>query len=112
MVSLYRRQVAEIFEKVDLLLTPASPIIAPHIGTVTVTLGDATEPVGNTLTRFTSFFNMTGNPALALPCGWHTAGLPMAVQLVARPFEEATLLRAADAIERTVRFPIRRPALA
>ena len=112
MVSLYRRQVAEIFEKVDLLLTPASPIIAPHIGTVTVTLGDATEPVGNALTRFTSFFNMTGNPALALPCGWHTAGLPMAVQLVARPFEEATLLRAADAIERTVRFPIRRPALA
>jgi aspartyl-tRNA(Asn)/glutamyl-tRNA(Gln) amidotransferase subunit A len=99
MMTLYRQQMAQIFDQVDLLLTPTCPMIAPPIGATTVTIGDKEEPVGNARTRFTSFFNLTGHPALSMPSGWHSSGLPMGLQLIARPFEESTLLRVAHRIE-------------
>ena len=95
MIGRYRRQMAAIFERVDLLITPAVPCIAPPIGTTQIELGGQPVPVGNALTRNTSFFNMSGNPAISIPAGRHDSGLPMAVQLVAAPFAEARLLAAA-----------------
>ena len=78
----------------DLLLTPATPIPAPGRGSA-----DAAERA-NLLTRFTSPFNLTGLPALAMPCGVSRAGLPLGLQIVARPWAEASLLRAAQAYEK------------
>jgi Asp-tRNA(Asn)/Glu-tRNA(Gln) amidotransferase A subunit family amidase len=52
---------------------------------------------------------MTGHPALTMPCAMHTLGLPIALQLVGRYFDEATVLRAAHAVERSGRFSIPRP---
>ena len=111
MVTLYRRKMAEVFEAIDLLVTPTCPIIAPRLGVATVTTEGKEEPVGDAHSRFTSFFNLTGHPALSVPSGWHSLGLPMGVQLVGRPFEEATLLRAGDALEHALNLPTRHPAV-
>jgi len=54
------------------------------------------------LTRFTAPFNLTGLPALSLPCGLTAAGLPIGLQLIARPWGDGTVLRAAHAYERAV----------
>lgn len=95
----YRRATDALFEDVDLILTPASPEIAPKLGAVELTRDGVTEPVGNALTRYTTFFNMTGHPAIAVPCGMHSAGLPLSFQLIGGYFREDLLFRAAAAVE-------------
>ncbi len=94
----YRQQTAAQFEDVDVILTPATPVIAPKIGTVNVTIDGVDEAIGNAITRYTTFFNMTGHPALTLPCGMHSTGLPMGIQIVGRYFEEIIVLQVASAI--------------
>jgi aspartyl-tRNA(Asn)/glutamyl-tRNA(Gln) amidotransferase subunit A len=98
-LTVYRAEMRNIFETVDLLLTPATPVPAPLVGTTSIRLGETDVPVGNALARYTSFFNMTGNPALSLPCAMHSTGVPVGIQLVGRLREEAVVLRVAAAIE-------------
>jgi aspartyl-tRNA(Asn)/glutamyl-tRNA(Gln) amidotransferase subunit A len=102
MMQLFKKQLNEIFNQVDLLITPTCPIVAPAIDSRIVAWEDEEEPVGNAITRFTSFFNLTGHPAISIPCGLHSTGLPMGVQIVGRHFEENTLLGAAYSLERSV----------
>lgn len=99
-VETYRRDTESVFADVDLLLTPATPTIAPEIGSVDVSIGNFKEPAGNAITRFTSFFNMTGHPAITVPCGMHSKGLPIAAQLVGRHYEDEFLLSATKLIEK------------
>lgn len=54
-------------------------------------------------------FNLAGLPALALPCGFSTTGLPLSLQLAGRPFEEAVILRAGRAYEQATEWHRRRP---
>jgi len=107
----YRRETNAVLREVDVLVTPATPVIAPKIGTSHVTLDGVSEAVGNALTRYTTFFNMTGHPAITVPAGLHSEGLPMAVQIVGGAFDEAGILRVAGAIERDERFRIPLPDL-
>lgn len=84
---------------VDALLTPAVPIPAPPIGAATVRAGDVEAPPPAFLVRNTGLFNLTGLPAISVPCG--TAdGLPVGLQIAGRPWDEATVLRVARAVER------------
>jgi aspartyl-tRNA(Asn)/glutamyl-tRNA(Gln) amidotransferase subunit A len=99
MLEKYRRETEAVMRNIDALVTPTCPIVAPKLGTVAVTTDGLEEPVGNALTRFTSFFNMTGAPVLSVPNGLHREGLPMAVQVVGRPFDEETVLAIGQAIE-------------
>lgn len=91
-LNVYREEMRAIFRKVDLLLTPSTPCIAPKMGEDFVRIGDADVPVGNAVTMFFSLFNMTGNPALTIPAGTHSSGLPMGFQLVGREYEERLVL--------------------
>ena len=90
--------------EVDLLLAPATPITAPPIE------GFGTDLRAN-LTRLTTPINLVGLPSLALPCGFDGAGLPIGMQLIGRPFEEALVLRAGRAYERVTEWHARRPPL-
>ena len=99
-VETYRRDTESVFKDLDLLLTPATPAIAPEIGVVNVDIDGFSEPAGNAITRFTSFFNMTGHPAITFPSGMHSKGLPIGAQLVGRHYEDEFLLDAAEAIEK------------
>lgn len=110
-VEAYRRDTNRVFDSVDILLTPATPIIAPKIGSAKVTIDGAEEAVGNAVTRFTTFFNMTGHPALTLPVGLHSQGLPMGVQVIGRHYDEERVLSVAAAIERQDAFRIPPPAI-
>jgi len=109
MVTRYRQEVDETMSSVDLLITPTTPVTAPKIGEVNVAIDGGQEAVGNAITRFTTFFNMSGQPAITVPSGMHSSGLPMGVQLVARNFEESLLLRAASAVNREEKFHVAPP---
>jgi len=94
---LMQQEYAKIWTGIDILITPTSPICAPHIGAATVEIEGLQEDTRMTATRFVRAFNLMGWPALSLPLP--TDGLPIGLQLIAAPFHEATLLTAAAALE-------------
>ncbi len=110
-IESYRRDTDAVFADVDALLTPATPVIAPQIGAVKVRVDGVDEPAGNAITRYTSFFNMTGHPAITLPCGMHSEGLPIAAQLIGRHYADERLLDIACRIESDYGFELPLPEL-
>jgi len=88
------------FDNVDVILGPTTPITAWKIGEWTVDVGGKQESVLAASWRFTYPYNLTGLPAISVPCGFDGAGLPIGLQIAARPFEEMMLLRVAHAYER------------
>jgi aspartyl-tRNA(Asn)/glutamyl-tRNA(Gln) amidotransferase subunit A len=97
--ELLRRDFAFLFQKVSLLATPMCGITAPKLGQREVTIDGETVPAMVPLTRYTRVFNLTGLPAISVPCGFSSKGLPIGLQLVGRAWDEATVLRAAHAYE-------------
>jgi aspartyl-tRNA(Asn)/glutamyl-tRNA(Gln) amidotransferase subunit A len=85
--------------EVDVLLTPTLPITATLIDQREVDIGAYEEPVRSALTRLTGPTNLTGSPSLSVPCGSTASGLPVGMQLIGRPFDEATLYRFGHAYE-------------
>jgi len=81
-----------LFQGIDCLFTPTTPITAPRIGQTETTLGGVTHDTRMLTTRFVRGFNVLGFPALSIPCGVSSEGLPIGLQLVARPLEENLLL--------------------
>ncbi len=99
--ALIGRDYERAFAAVDLIALPTSPTVAFRLGERT------SDPLQMYLSDvFTVAANLAGLPAVSVPCGL-SGGLPVGLQLTSRPFEEATLLRAADAVER--RTPKLRP---
>jgi aspartyl-tRNA(Asn)/glutamyl-tRNA(Gln) amidotransferase subunit A len=94
---------------VDALLLPSTPVPAPPLTATEVTVEGVREEVRAALTRCTRPINLTGHPALSVPCGLTTAGLPMSLQLVGRHFDEGTLLRLGCAYEAVSPLRARRP---
>jgi aspartyl-tRNA(Asn)/glutamyl-tRNA(Gln) amidotransferase subunit A len=100
--ELYRERVAGEMERLDLLLTPTLPCVAPAAGIGDLALRD-------TLIRLTLPWNTVGAPALALPCGPAEDGLPASLQLVGRPGDDALVLAAGRAIEARLAPRMRSP---
>src|SRR5216684_1576045 len=94
----------------DVLVAPASAIVAPKIGTTQILEAQEEERVDvvAAILRFTQPFDSTGQPALAIPTGLSPAGLPIAMQIIGRPFGEPAVLQVASAYERA-RGAIARP---
>ena len=92
------------FERVDLLFTATMPTTAPVLEEV-----DSLYVFQRPL--LTLPFDVTGSPALAVCCGFAGTGLPISVQVVGRPFDEATVLRAGHAIEVATGSRSRRPSM-
>jgi aspartyl-tRNA(Asn)/glutamyl-tRNA(Gln) amidotransferase subunit A len=109
--ALIRADVDGALARRDVLLAPSTPMTAPALEERQVALGDGPSPVRPALIRFTQPFNLSGHPACSVPCGFTAAGLPVGMQIVGRPFDEATVLRAADAFQRLTDFHARRPVL-
>jgi aspartyl-tRNA(Asn)/glutamyl-tRNA(Gln) amidotransferase subunit A len=101
--DLLRREVDAALAEHDALILPTLPIPAPQIGATSVTIGSKQEPVRNAMLRLTQAFNVTGHPAISLPCGSTTAGLPCGVQLVGARMETDALVRVALAVEQLIR---------
>jgi aspartyl-tRNA(Asn)/glutamyl-tRNA(Gln) amidotransferase subunit A len=88
-----------VWTEVDCLITPTTPITAPAVGQTTVRIAGEDEDVRRVATRFVRPFNVLGLPALSMPCGLSSAGLPVGLQIVGPPFAEALVLRVAAALE-------------
>jgi aspartyl-tRNA(Asn)/glutamyl-tRNA(Gln) amidotransferase subunit A len=101
----------KFFERYDLLLTPTMtlPPFPVGISYPRQVAGQAVR--GMQWTAFTFPFNLTGQPAASVPCGWTSAGLPVGLQVVGRAQDDASVLRASAAFERAAPWSARRPAL-
>jgi aspartyl-tRNA(Asn)/glutamyl-tRNA(Gln) amidotransferase subunit A len=86
-----------LFGKADVIVAPATPVAAPRIGDRTVSIRGEEETVRMALVRVSRPANVTGNPAISIPCGWTKSGLPIGLQFIGRHWDEARLLQIADA---------------
>lgn len=106
-----KRVVDAVFSKCDVLVVPAMPSQVPTIAETDMGAGQGFAQMIAGMTRFTRPLNFLGLPGLAMPAGFDSRGLPVGVQLVGRPFSEATLFRAAAAYETATDWTRRAPAL-
>ena len=110
--SLLRRQTLDALSRVDVLVCPTVPFTATPLGEVSVEIDEgAPEDMLSAIMQFTGLPSLTGLPALSVPVGFDDAGLPMGMQLIAKPFGEATLLRVAAAFQQLTSFHDQAPPL-
>jgi aspartyl-tRNA(Asn)/glutamyl-tRNA(Gln) amidotransferase subunit A len=107
-----RTFVDDVFARVDVLAAPTIPEPAPALAAAKAGTPDEIVRRMGRFSRLTRPFNALGLPALSVPCGFATDGRPMGLQLVGRPFDEATLLRVGHAYEQAAGWWRRRPPLA
>lgn len=103
--SYFKKTVAAAMADVDVLVTPTSTTPAEKSADMDMTkrlLG----------VSFTGMWNLIGLPALAVPCGFSASGLPLSMQIVGKPFDEATVLRVGDAYQQAVDWQMRVPPIA
>jgi aspartyl-tRNA(Asn)/glutamyl-tRNA(Gln) amidotransferase subunit A len=102
-----QRALAATFEGIDLIVTPTTAGGALGFPQLETLLAD-----GGFNAIYTQYWDCTGNPATALPMGMTADGLPLSLQIAARPFDEVTMLRAADAYQRVTDWHLRVPPVA
>ncbi len=107
----FNTEMANTMQDFDVLLAPTTPFGAPQIGERTSRVGGRTEPTRSLLARLTRPFNLTGQPAVSVPCGFTSSGVPIGMQFGARAFDEATALRVAHAYEQATEWHTRRPPI-
>jgi len=108
-----RRRITDDFltamRDVDLMLTPSGPTAATPLEGDLVTSNDADPALLASLMNFSGPFDLTGFPAVSIPCGFTPSGLPVGLQLVGKPFAEASLLAAAHAYEQSTDWHLQVP---
>jgi aspartyl-tRNA(Asn)/glutamyl-tRNA(Gln) amidotransferase subunit A len=106
-----RTFVDDVLARVDLLVAPTIPEPAPALAGVKAGSPDEIVRRMGRFSRLTRPWNALGLPVLSLPCGFATDGRPVGLQLIGRPFDEATVLRAGHAYEQAAGWWRRRPPL-
>jgi aspartyl-tRNA(Asn)/glutamyl-tRNA(Gln) amidotransferase subunit A len=101
-------EVRGAFDGVDVLVTPTLPLCAWNVGDSHVQIAGTPEHVLHACWRYTYPWNLTGLPALSVPCGF-ADGLPVGLQLIGRPFDEAAILGAGHAYQEATRWHEVRP---
>jgi aspartyl-tRNA(Asn)/glutamyl-tRNA(Gln) amidotransferase subunit A len=107
--KLARKDFQEALVNVDAILTPTVPIPAPRLKDEMVELNSHSETVRSSLVRLNRPANLTGAPAITVPCGLTRDKLPIALQLIGRQFEEGTILRIAHAYEQATEWHLLHP---
>ncbi|VFQ59097.1 unnamed protein product [Cuscuta campestris] len=99
----------EIFKNVDVIVTPTTGMTAPIIPPSALAVGESNLQVSGNLMRFIIAANLLGLPAISVPVGYDKDGLPIGIQLIGRPWCEASILRLAAAIEENCSSPKKKP---
>jgi aspartyl-tRNA(Asn)/glutamyl-tRNA(Gln) amidotransferase subunit A len=105
------REFQAAFERVDAIIAPTVPIAAPRIGENELEIAGEMETVRSALVRLNRPANLTGDPAISVPCGFTRAGLPVGLQLIGPHWSEARLLAMALAYEDATEWHKQHPAL-
>jgi len=92
-----------LFRSIDCLFTPTTPMVAPLITQQQIELGGKLQDTRVAITSLVRGMNALGFPALSLPCGRSPQGLPIGLQMIARPFEENVLFTLGTALETALR---------
>ena len=109
--QVFCQQVAGLLESVDLLAGPVEPVTAPKILERRIEISGQALPAVPMLTKYTRVYNITGSPAISVPCGFGPDGLPVGLHLAGRNFDESTVLRAAYAYQQATDWHTRRPPI-
>src|SRR5262245_119190 len=109
--ALIRRQLLDALASHDVLVAPTAHRPAPAIASFTAPITSTAEAAARFFTRrsFTTPAALAGVPALAVPCGFGTSGLPLSLQILGRRFDDATVLRVGHAYEQATEWHRRRP---
>lgn len=94
-----------ILGEVDILITPTVPILPTDINQREVKINGVKEHVFSVLNRLTGPTSLIGFPSLSIPCGFSKSGLPIGLQLIGKPFDEANMYQFAEAFERERLIP-------
>ena len=110
--TLLRNEFLEAFARVDIFLCPTLPFTATPVGAMKVVIENGVEEdMLSAIMQYTGVPSLTGLPALAVPCGFDPDGLPVGMQLIGRPFDEATLFRVGAAYQRLTRYHLESPSI-
>jgi aspartyl-tRNA(Asn)/glutamyl-tRNA(Gln) amidotransferase subunit A len=99
MRTVFRRDFDALWGKIDILAAPTTPVAAPRIHEVRLQIGSQQETTRMASTRLVRGINVLGEPALSMPCGRTSSGLPIGLQLISAPFTEPRLLQIARTLE-------------
>jgi aspartyl-tRNA(Asn)/glutamyl-tRNA(Gln) amidotransferase subunit A len=102
--SAFRREFDSLWDKIDVLATPTTPMTAPGLSEEEVQIGSERENTRMASTRLVRAINCIGEPAISMPCGTGANGMPAGLQLIGPPFNEANLLEIAGVIEKAISF--------
>ena len=100
--QLFRLEFDKLWTTVDVLVGPTTPMTAPTLDRDTVIIQGREENVRMAATRLVRAVNLLGEPALSIPCGKGSEGMPVGLQLIAAPFAEKTLVKVGKALEQTL----------
>jgi aspartyl-tRNA(Asn)/glutamyl-tRNA(Gln) amidotransferase subunit A len=108
-----RAQIYDALTRYDVLVAPTSPRPAPTIASYTAPITSKAQAITHFFTRrsFPTPASLAGVPAMAVPCGFSAAGLPLSLQIIGRRFEDATVLRVGHAYEQATEWHRRRPSM-
>ena len=94
--TLLRNEFLDAFRKVDVFICPTLPFTATKVGEMTVVIENGVEEdMLSAIMQYTGVPSLTGLPSLNVPCGFDPNGLPIGMQIIGRPFDEATLFAGA-----------------
>ncbi len=110
--TLLRREILVAFQKVDIFICPTLPFVATPLGEAKVVIQDGVEEdLMSSIIQFTGVPSLTGVPSMSVPCGFSGDGLPVGMQIIGRPFDEATVFRVGYTYQQCTDWHKRQPSL-
>jgi Asp-tRNA(Asn)/Glu-tRNA(Gln) amidotransferase A subunit family amidase len=100
--TVVRREFASVFDDCDVFITPTTAMVAPEITDAALATGEVNSRTNALVSRYTFLGNITGFPAVSIPCGADANGLPIGLMIHAAPWREKALMNAAAAIDGVV----------
>jgi len=107
--TLLGHAMADVLAEVDVLAMPSLPITAQPLGQEMIEIRGQAESVFGAILRNTEPFDLTGLPALVVPCGLASDGMPVSLQIAGRPFDEAGVLKVGHAFQQASDWHLQRP---
>jgi aspartyl-tRNA(Asn)/glutamyl-tRNA(Gln) amidotransferase subunit A len=110
--TLLRHEFLAAFERVDVFICPTLPFVATPVGAMKVVIeGDREEDMLSAIMQYTGVPSLTGLPSMSVPCGFSPDGLPIGMQIIGRPFDEATIFRVGHAYQQLTDWHTREPGM-